>query len=382
MLPFLECPPRTYSFSEGSFEFLVNNANLHLSLYEFDPKPSPANMVKFEKALKDLWSPHAVIFAPRNDENAASFLGVTTETKSLLSAARNSSIDAPQYTVQSQVVCVDRFVLFNDSDIPKFPLPTTTAGILRVDPRLYGDVSFDESELGLTARAQGISFRPMEYIADADWFTRDEDDESYAVPYNKCLSITTVHYAQEYDDGDLRAISRDFAIQPGLLSLHWCKDKHNPRTVRIIAGESILWGDDTATDNTFLAWRQENNYKCLETLLAEKLSPRNDEFCTAREPEFTYFPMQEPPYWDDNSVVEPITFDFEMPLSKAAKAAFEWYLNKFLAYVNYPSNITAPLQLTCHSQHHAAFRSRRAEHCAALRPTVVRKILAPVSDRH
>ncbi|KAF2448735.1 hypothetical protein P171DRAFT_428764 [Karstenula rhodostoma CBS 690.94] len=281
-------------------------------------------MAKFEKALKDLWSPHAVIFAPENDEKAASFLGVTTETKSLLSAARNSSIDAPQYTVQSQVVSVDRFVLFNDSDTPKFPLPITTAGILRVDPRLYGNVSFDESELGVTARAQGISFRPMEYIADADWFIRDKDDALVTDSYNKCLSITTIHYAQHYRDQDLQAASRYFSIQPGLLSIHWCKDKHNPHTVRIIA-----------------AWRREKNYKNLEALLTEKLSPHNDHSSTAREPEFTSFPMQEAPYWDDNTVVELITFDFLTPLSKAAKTAFEWYLNKFLATMQ-PSDPDEP----------------------------------------
>lgn len=239
LLPFLEAPPRVYSFFEGSFDFLVNNANLHLSLYEFDPKPSAADMAKFESALHDLWAPHAVIFAPENDTNASSFLGVTTETKSLLSAARNSSIDAPQYTVQSQVISVNRFVLFNDSTTPNFPLPITTAGLLRVDPRHYGNVSFDESELGLTARSHSISFRPMEYIADADWFHREEDDDPPAEPCNRCLSITTIHYAQDYSDRDLQATSRYFALQPGLLILHWCKDKNNPRTVRIIAGELV-----------------------------------------------------------------------------------------------------------------------------------------------
>ncbi|KAL5413189.1 hypothetical protein PMIN04_009564, partial [Paraphaeosphaeria minitans] len=311
LVPFLECPPRVYSFSEGPFDFLVNNANLHLSLYEFDPRPSAANMAKFERALKDLWCPHAVAFASENDEKAASFLGVTTETRSLLSAARNSSIDAPQYTVQSQVISVDRFVVFNDSDAPKLPFPIDTAGILRVDPRLYGDVSCDESELGVTARPQGIIFRPMEHVADADCFNRNEADHPSTGTHSKCFSITTIRFAQEHADGDLKG---DCAIHRGLETLHWCKEKHNPQTVIIIA-----------------AWKQERSYMHFEALLSEKLSPTNDLSLTTREPEFISFPMQETPDWDDNTVVELITFDFSKPLSNVARAAFEWYLNKFLA---------------------------------------------------
>jgi hypothetical protein len=241
MLPFLQNPPCIYSFSEGSFDFLVNNANLHLSLYEFDPRPSPANMARFETALKDLWSPHTVVFALGSDENAASFLGLTTETKSMLSVARNHSIDAPQYTVQSQVISIDSFILNTDSHTTKLPLPTTTAELLSADPRLYdNDVSFDESELGITAQAQDISFRPMEYIAHADWFNRDQYSTLSTDSYEKCLSITTVHYAREHREGEphhLQTTCQEFAIHPGLLSLHWCKDSHDARTVRIIAGE-------------------------------------------------------------------------------------------------------------------------------------------------
>jgi hypothetical protein len=217
MLPFLQDPPRVYTFSQSSFNFIVNNANLHLSLYEFDPRPSAANMVRFEKALKDLWSPHAVVFAPGGDENAASFLGMTTETKSMLSAARNHSIDAPQYTVQSQVVNVDRFDPNTEPHAPRLPLPTTTAELLCADPRRYKDISFDVSELGATAQAQDISFRPMEYIAHADWFNRDQNNNPSTDSYKKCMSMTTVHYAQEHRHGEphhLQATWREFATHP------------------------------------------------------------------------------------------------------------------------------------------------------------------------
>ncbi|KAK7189741.1 hypothetical protein PSPO01_04131 [Paraphaeosphaeria sporulosa] len=268
-------------------------------------------MAKFEGALKDLWNPHAVIFAPENDEMASSFLGVTTETKSLLSAARNSSIDAPQYTVQSQVISVDQFVVSNDSDTPKIPCRITTAGMLRVDPRLYGNVSCDDSEFGVTARPQGICFRPMEDITDADWFSRNEFDQPTTDTHRKCFSITTIHFAQEHADGDLKG---DCAIHHGLEMLHWCKEDHNPQIVIIIA-----------------AWKQEMSFKHFEAILSEKLSPSNDLSLTTHDPEFISFPAQEPPDWDDNTVVELITFDFPKPLSHVEKAAFEWYLNKFLA---------------------------------------------------
>jgi hypothetical protein len=75
----------------------------------------------------------------------------------------------------------------------------------------------------------------------------------------------------------------------------------------------------------------------LEPLLTDRLSAYNDQSSTERDPEFLVFPIQEPPYWDDNTLVELLTFEFPKPLSTTAKTSFEWYLNKFLAYVALPS---------------------------------------------
>lgn len=229
LFPFLESPPRIYTFFQGPFDFLVNNANLHVSLYEFDPRPSAANMAKFEQALKDLWSPLAVIFAPENEEKAASFLGVTTETSGLLSAARNSSIDAPHYTVQSQVVGVDRFVVLGEMSEMRLPIPSTVAGLLSVDPRLCGAISSDE--LGL--RIMDVNCRPVQQLARADLFSRDQDATDTC---GKCLSITAIHIGQELNE---EYVIRACTIHTGLLTLHWCKDYNDPEVLLIVAGKAV-----------------------------------------------------------------------------------------------------------------------------------------------
>lgn len=246
MMPFLQSPPRLYSFPEGTcLDRLCDWTNpwsVQLSIYDFDPKPSAADMAKFEQAIANLWKPLKIIFTQHSSEDSASVLGLTMEAKSLLSVARNHSIDAPQYTVQSHIVGVDQFVAKRIPDSISL-LPTTTGDLLSSDPRCYGDVSFDESEIGLTAQAEAISFRPMEYISSSDWFSRDENDFSCRYPHDKCLSITTVHFAQERCDENLthvRAICREFSKQPGLLSLSWCSDEHDSRVVRFVAGMSNI----------------------------------------------------------------------------------------------------------------------------------------------
>ncbi|KAJ4346925.1 uncharacterized protein N0V89_010858 [Didymosphaeria variabile] len=327
MLPFLQSPPRLYSFSEDPFDFLSDNTNLQLSLYEFDPKPSGADMAKFEQALQDLWSPHTVFFAPQSDEGSAAFLGLTTETKSLRSAARNQSINAPQYTVQSQIIGVDLFVPKLTSGTSLLPLPTTTGELLRSDPRSYGDIPFNESAIGTMAQTQSISFRPMEYIADSDWFTRDENDSSLNDSYEKCISITTLRYAQarrDEDACDLQETFRELSIQPGLLSLHWFKNEHDPRIVRIIA-----------------AWTQETGHTKFQSIIKSKIFSQRDSTYAQSDPEFAAFPAQGLPDWDDGSLIELVTFDFPKSLSNYEKTAFEWYLNKFIANME-PSDPDEP----------------------------------------
>ncbi|KAL1593886.1 hypothetical protein SLS60_010619 [Paraconiothyrium brasiliense] len=327
MLPFLQNSPRLYSFFKDSFDFLSANTNLQLNLYVFDLKASDTDTARVEQALQDLWSPHMVISAPQSDERSTAFLGLTTETNGLPAAARTQSINAPQYTVRSHIIGVHLFLPRPALRTSLLPRPNTTGELLSSDPRSYGDISFDDSAIGTTAQMHSISFRPMEYIADSDWFTRDENDPSLNDSYERCLSITTLHYTQAHHDGDnhdLQEIFREFSIQPGLLSLHWFKDEHDARIVRVIA-----------------AWTQETGYRKFQSIIEGKMFTQRDSTRTQCYPEFAAYLAQGLPDWYDDSLIELITFGFPKPLSNNEETAFEWYLNKFIANME-PSDPDEP----------------------------------------